>query len=41
MLAAVRASGTQHIIALDGDQDRLEMATRMGADQTINYTIVY
>ena len=37
MLAAVRAAGTQHIIALDGDQDRLDMATRMGADQTINY----
>ena len=37
MLAAVRAAGTQHIIALDGDESRLDMARRMGADTVINY----
>jgi len=39
MLAAVRASGVQHIIALDGDEDRLEMARRMGAETAINYKL--
>lgn len=37
MLAAVRAAGTQHIVALDGDEDRLDMAKRMGAETTINF----
>ena len=37
MLAAVRAAGTQHIIALDGDDSRLDMARRMGAETAINY----
>ncbi|TAE90215.1 MAG: theronine dehydrogenase [Verrucomicrobia bacterium] len=37
MLAAVRAAGVQHIIALDGDESRLDMARRMGAEATINY----
>ena len=37
MLAAVRASGTQHIVALDGDEGRLDMARRMGAETVINY----
>ena len=37
MLAAVRATGVQHIIALDGDESRLDMARRMGAESTINY----
>ncbi len=37
MLAVVRAAGTQHIVALDGDEQRLEMARRMGADHTINF----
>ncbi len=37
MLAAVRAAGTQHIIALDGDEGRLDMARRMGAETVINY----
>ncbi len=37
MLAAVRAAGTQHIIALDGDESRLDMAKRMGAETAINY----
>jgi L-iditol 2-dehydrogenase len=37
MLAAVRASGVQHIIALDGDESRLDMARQMGAESMINY----
>jgi L-iditol 2-dehydrogenase len=37
MLAAVRTAGVQHIVALDGDEDRLEMASRMGAETVINY----
>jgi L-iditol 2-dehydrogenase len=37
MLAVVRAAGTQHIVAVDGDEQRLEMARRMGADHTINF----
>lgn len=37
MLAAVRAAGTQHIVALDGDESRLDMARRMGAESTINF----
>lgn len=39
MLAAVRASGVQHIIALDGDESRLDMARRMGAEAAINYKL--
>ena len=37
MVAAIRAAGTQHIIALDGDENRLDMARRMGAETAINY----
>jgi len=37
MLAVARAAGTQHIIAVDGDDRRLEMARRMGAEHVINF----
>lgn len=37
MLAAVRAAGVQHILALDGDDNRLDMAHKLGADHLINY----
>ena len=37
MVAAVRAAGVQHIVALDGDDGRLDMAARMGAEHVINY----
>ena len=37
MLAAVRTAGCQHIVALDGDDNRLHMAHRLGADKIINY----
>jgi L-iditol 2-dehydrogenase len=37
MLAAVRAAGAEHIVALDGDDGRLDMASRMGAEHVINY----
>ena len=37
MVAAVRAAGVQHIVALDGDDSRLEMAGRMGAEHLINH----
>lgn len=37
MIAAVRAAGVQHILALDGDDQRLSMAGKMGAEHLINY----
>jgi len=37
MVAAVRAAGVQHIVALDGDDSRLDMAGRMGAEHLINH----
>ena len=39
LLAAARAAGTQHIIALDGDESRLDMAREMGAETIINYKL--
>jgi L-iditol 2-dehydrogenase len=32
-----RGAGVQHIVALDGDDGRLGMAARMGAEHVINY----
>lgn len=37
MLAAARTAGCQHIVALDGDDNRLHMAHKLGADKTINF----
>jgi len=37
MIAVLRAYGINNIIAVDGNNGRLEMARRMGADETINY----
>ncbi len=37
MLAAVRAAGCQHVVALDGDDNRLHMAAKLGADNVINF----
>ena len=37
MVAAVRAAGVQHIVALDGDDSRLDMAGSMGAEHLINH----
>ncbi|WP_269522855.1 zinc-dependent alcohol dehydrogenase [Coraliomargarita parva] len=37
MIAVLRTHGVNNIIALDGNPDRLEIARRMGADDTINY----
>ncbi|MDX2111638.1 MAG: alcohol dehydrogenase catalytic domain-containing protein [Verrucomicrobiota bacterium] len=36
MLAAVRAFGVQHIVAVDGDDNRLNMAAKLGAEHVIN-----
>ena len=33
----MRAAGVQHIVALDGDDSRLDMAGRMGAEHLINH----
>jgi L-iditol 2-dehydrogenase len=37
LLAAVRTAGCQHIVALDGDDNRLHMAQKLGADHAINF----
>jgi L-iditol 2-dehydrogenase len=37
MIAVLRAYGINNIIALDGNDDRLEMARSFGADYTLNY----
>ncbi len=37
MIAVLRTHGVNNIIALDGNPARLEIARRMGADETINY----
>ncbi len=37
MIAVLRTYGINNIIAIDGDNDRLEMAKRLGADHSINY----
>lgn len=37
MIAAIRATGVNNIIAIDGSPARLEMARRMGADHRLNY----
>ncbi len=37
MLAAVRTAGVQHIVAVDGDDNRLHMAHKLGADHTLNF----
>ena len=38
MLAVLRAAGVNHIIAVDGSEKRLEMARKLGAKTTINFT---
>ncbi len=37
MIAVLRTAGVNNILALDGNPERLEIARRMGADETINY----
>ena len=37
MIAVLRAHGINNIIALDGNNDRLEMAKTFGADHVLNY----
>ncbi len=37
MLAVLRAAGINHIIALDGDHKRLDMAKKLGAKTVINF----
>lgn len=37
MVACLRTYGVNNIIALDGNDARLEMARRLGADHTLNY----
>jgi L-iditol 2-dehydrogenase len=36
-IAVLRAAGINHIIAIDGNEKRLEMAKRLGAKTTINF----
>lgn len=36
LISVVRTLGVENIIAVDGDQKRLDMAKRLGANQTIN-----
>ena len=38
MLSVLRAAGVNHIIAVDGSAKRLEMAKKLGAKTTINFT---
>lgn len=37
LLAVLRTMGIQNIIAVDGDEKRLNMAKRLGATQTVNF----
>lgn len=37
LISVVRTLGIENIIAVDGDDNRLAMAERLGANQTINY----
>ncbi|MBQ9416407.1 MAG: zinc-binding dehydrogenase [Clostridia bacterium] len=37
MCAVLRAAGINHVIAVDGNDQRLEMAKKLGAKTTINY----
>lgn len=37
MIAVLRTYGTNNIIAIDGNNERLATARRMGADETLNY----
>lgn len=37
MIAVLRTYGTNNIIAIDGNHDRLAIARLMGADETLNY----
>jgi L-iditol 2-dehydrogenase len=37
MIAALRTNGINNIIAIDGDNDRLSMAGKLGADLVLNY----
>ncbi len=37
LLTVVRTMGVRHIIAVDGDEKRLEMAKRLGAEVTVNF----
>jgi L-iditol 2-dehydrogenase len=37
MIAVLRAYGTNNIIAIDGNANRLATARRLGADETLNY----
>jgi len=39
MIACLRTCGVNNIIALDGNDSRLEMARRLGADHTLNYKL--
>lgn len=39
MIACLRTYGVNNIIALDGNDSRLEMARRLGADHTLNYKL--
>jgi L-iditol 2-dehydrogenase len=38
MVAVLRTYGINNIIAIDGNNDRLALASRLGADVTLNYT---
>lgn len=39
MIACLPTYGVNNIIALDGNDSRLEMARRLGADHTLNYKL--
>jgi L-iditol 2-dehydrogenase len=38
LISVVRTLGIENIIALDGDEKRLQMAKRLGATKTVNFT---
>lgn len=38
LISVVRTLGIENIIALDGNESRLEMAKRLGANKTVNFT---
>ena len=38
LIAVLRTSGIENIVAVDGDDKRLEMAQRLGANKTINFS---